>query len=228
VRAGRQACTATAAERVSAHAKIREWHAAFDEIGEMPRADARNLRNRFERAVSAYEAGLAQQDLRDAEDAESNLFEAGRLIRAYERAVMQDAPAADREALRQAVDAFIEGVRRWHKGGLQALKQALARADSAIAGGDEAREDALRMLCIRGEILGSLPTPPEDEERRRDYQMRLLMANMGQGVHRDDQDWDALRLEWIAIGAVAPEVHEALEARFRRCLAQRTRGNNAR
>ena len=58
--------------------------------------------------------------------------------------------------------------------------------------------------------------------------MRLLMANMGQGVHRDDQDWDSLRLEWLAVGAVAPEVHEALEARFRRCLAQRPRSSTAR
>jgi hypothetical protein len=142
--------------------------------------------------------------------------------------VIQDAPAAEREALRHAVNSFIEGVRRWPKGGLQALKQALTRADSAVAGGDEAREAALRLLCIRGEILGSMPTPPEDEERRRDHQMRLLMANMGQGLHRDDQDWDALRLEWIGIGAVAPEAHEALEARFRRCLARRGRGNNGR
>ncbi len=223
-----QACAVTATERVAAHAKIREWHAAFDEIGELPRADARNLRNRFERAVSTYEAGLAQQDLRDAEDAESNLFEAGRRVLAYERAVMQDAPAAERETLRHAVDSFIEGVRRWPKGGLQALKQALTRADSAVADGDEAREAALRLLCIRGEILASMPTPPEDEERRRDYQMRLLMANMGQGVHRDDQDWDALRLEWIGIGAAVPEVHADLEARFRRCLARRGRGNTAR
>jgi len=223
-----EACKVTAAERVPAHAKIREWYAAFDELGELPRAEARNLRNRFERAVSTYEAGLAQQDLRDAEDAESNLFEAARLVRAYERAVMQDATAEERETSRHAVDGFMEGVRRWPRGGQQALKQALARADSAVAGGNEAREAELRMLCIRCEILGSIPTPPEDEERRRDYQMRLLMANMGQGVHRDDQDWDTLRLEWIATGAVAPEIHEALEARFRRCLAQRARSSNAR
>ncbi len=117
-----QADSVPAAERQSAHARIREWQAAFDALGELPRTDARGLRDRFERAVSRLEAGLAQQDLRDAEAAESNLFEAGRHIRAYERAVMQDAPPAERETLRNAAEAFMAGVRRWPQGGLQALQ----------------------------------------------------------------------------------------------------------
>jgi len=218
-----QAGSVSATERLAANAKIPEWHAAFDGLGEMPRADARGLRGRFERAISRYEAGLAQQDLRDAEAAESNLFEAGRHIRAYERAVMQDARPAERETLRNAAVDFIAGVRRWPKGGLQALKQALARADSASDPDDGAREGALRMLCIRCEIHSSTPTPPEDEALRRDCQMRLLMAGMGQANHADDQDWDAMVLEWIGIGAMAPEAHEDLQRRFMRCLAKRAR-----
>jgi ribosome modulation factor len=216
-----QAGSVSAEERLAARAKIREWHAAFDGLQEMPRADARGLRDRFERAVSRYEAGLAQRDLRDAEAAESNLLEAGRYIRAYERAVMQDAPPAEREALRHAADAFMAGVPRWPKGGLPALKQALARADSASAPDDEARENALRTLCIRWEVLSSTPTPPEDGALRRDYQMRLLMEGLGQASHTDERDWDAMLLEWIGIGAIAPEAHEDLQRRFIRCLAKR-------
>jgi hypothetical protein len=216
-----QACSVSAAERLAANAKIREWHAAFDGLGEMPRADARGLRDRFERAVSRYEAALAQQDLRDAEAAESNLLEAGRHIRAYERAVMQEAPPAECETLRNAAEGFIAGVRRWPKGGLQALKQALVRAAAASDPDDEAHERALRMLCIRCEIHSSTPTPPEDEALRRDYQMRLLVESMGQASHADDRDWDAMLLEWIGIGAVAPETHDDLQRRFVRCLANR-------
>jgi hypothetical protein len=216
-----QAGSVSAAERLATNAKIREWHAAFDGLGEMPRADARALRDRFERALSRYETGLAQQDLRDAEAADSNLFEAGRHIRAYERAVMQDARPAERETLRNVAVGFIAGVQRWPKGGLQALKQALVRADSASDPDDEARERALRLLCIRCEIHSSTPTPPEDEALRRDCQMRRLMAGMGQASHADDRDWDAMLLEWIGIGAVAPEAHENLQRRFMRCLAKR-------
>ena len=82
------------------------------------------------------------------------------------------------------------------------------------------------MLCIRCEILSSTPTPPEDETLRREYQMRLLMESMGQGKRADAQDWDAMLLEWIGIGAVAPEVHEELQRRFMRCLAKRPAKNS--
>ena len=75
-----QAVSPSAAERMGANAKVREWHTAFDALEELPRADARALRDRFERAISRYETSLADQDLRDAEAAESNLFEAARHI----------------------------------------------------------------------------------------------------------------------------------------------------
>jgi hypothetical protein len=216
-----QAGSPTAAERLSAHARVREWHEAFEALGELPRSDARQLRDRFERAVGRYEAALAQLDVRDAAAAESNLFDAGRHLRAYERAVMQDAPAAERDAVRTAAETFMAGVSRWPKGGLAALKQALARAESVTAADAEMRERALRAACIRAEILSSTPTPPEDEALRRDYQLRLLMEGLGQVVRTDDRDWDAMVLEWVGIGAVAPDVHQALELRFQRALANR-------
>jgi hypothetical protein len=216
-----------APDRLAAREKIGEWHAAFDALGELPRADARGLHDRFERAIARHEARLAQQDLRDAEAAESNVFEAARHIQAYERAVMQDAPAEQRASLRSAAESFIAGVARWPKASLQALQQALSRAESASAGDGESRAKALRMLCIRGEILTSTPTPPADEELRREYQMQLLMQGLGQASQTDDRDWDAMLLEWIGIGAVAPEVHEDLQRRFVRCLAHRPAQHSA-
>jgi hypothetical protein len=164
----------------------------------------------------------AEQDLRDAGAAESNLLEAARLVRAYEYAVMRDASPEERTATRDAAGAFIAGVRRWPRGGLQALEQAIARADASAPGQDEpAREKALRMLCIRCEIAGSMPTPPEDADLRRDYQLSLLVTTMGQGHRMDEHDWNAMLVDWIAIGAIAPEAHHGLERRFMQCLAKR-------
>jgi DNA repair protein SbcC/Rad50 len=141
--------------------------------------------------------------------------------------VMQDAPAEQRASLRSAAESFIAGVARWPKASLQALQQALSRAESASAGDGESRAKALRMLCIRSEILTSTPTPPADEELRREYQMQLLMQGLGQASQTDDRDWDAMLLEWIGIGAVAPEVHEDLQRRFVRCLAHRPAQHSA-
>ena len=222
-----QAVSLDATERVSTHTMIREWQDAFEALGELPRSDARGLRDRFERAIGRFEAGLARQEQRSAVAAESNLFAAGRHVRAYERALMQDTASDERETLRTAAENFVAGVQSWPRGGLQALKQALARADSVAADDVASRERALRAVCIRSEVLSSTPTPHEDEELRRDYQLRLLLEGLGQAVRSDDRDWEAMVLEWVGIGAVAPDVHETLELRFQRALANRPANDTA-
>jgi hypothetical protein len=125
------------------------------------------------------------------------------------------------ETLKQAAEAFIASVEHWPKGGLQAVKETLANAGSVSDGDSADREKSLRMLCIRCEIYGEIPTPPEDEPLRREYQVQRLMQGMGQGRHADDGDWDAMTLEWIRIGAISPLVHESLQSRFMRCRAMR-------
>ncbi len=220
-----QASDAAPPDRNAGQAKLGEWRAAFDAIGDLPRADARGLRDRFQRAVSRYEAVLAGQDQRDADAAESNVRAAALHVRAYQRAVMLGAADEQRAALRNAAEAFIAGVPRWpSKGSVQAIRQALARADSTGFAGliadDAAREQALRKLCIRAEILSSTETPPADADLRREYEMQLLRQGLGQARQVDDRDWEAMRLEWLGIGAVAPEVHDDLERRFARCFAR--------
>ncbi len=66
-----QECNVPVAERTAAHTQARDWQAAFEEIGDLPRAEARTLRERFQRAVARYEAGVAEQDQRDAASAET-------------------------------------------------------------------------------------------------------------------------------------------------------------
>ena len=216
------------AERVAAfsgtallegRAQISEWRTAFDALDEMPRAEARGLQDRFERALDLCKAKMAQQHVRDAEQSFTNLFEAGRRIQAYEWAVARNAEASERETLKQAAETFIASVQHWPKGGLQAVKETLAKAGSMADVDSEAREKALRTLCIRCEIQSETPTPPEDEALRREYQVQRLMQGIGQGSHAEDGDWDAMMLEWIRIGAVSPAVHESLQGRFMRCRA---------
>jgi hypothetical protein len=217
------------AERVAAlsgaavlegNAIIPELSTAFDALDEMPRADARGLRDRFERALRLCEAQIAEQRVRDTEQSLTNLFEAGRHIQAYEWAALRNAEVSEQETLKQAAETFIASIQLWPKGGLQAVRDALAKACSASDTDTAARERALRMLCIRCEIYSEMLTPPEDEALRREYQVQRLMQGMGQGSHADDGDWDALMLEWIRIGAVSPAVQESLQSRFMSCRAK--------
>jgi hypothetical protein len=202
------------AELLAAVAKIPGWRATYEALDEMPRAEARGLQNRFERAINSCRAKEAEQRARDSKQSFLALFEAAKRIQAYQRAVLQSAEPSEREALKQAAESFIAEVPQWPKGGLKAIKETLAAAD-AISGSDgEARERALRIICVRAEIRSEAPTPADDETLRREYQVQRLMRAMGQGINADDADWDTMALEWIRIGAVAPDLHESLTARF--------------
>jgi hypothetical protein len=202
-------------------AKLTELRTAFDALDEMPRTDARGLQARFERALRSCETQMAEQRMRDAEQSFTNLFEADRRIRACEWAAVRNAEASERETLKGAAETFIASVQHWPKGGLQAVAEKLAKAGSVSDADSAARERALRILCIRCEIHSEIPTPPEDEALRREYQVQRLVQGMGQGTHTDDGDWDAMALEWIRIGAVSPAVQESLRSRFMRCRAIR-------
>jgi len=214
------------ADRQSGQALLREWQAAFAAIGELPRAEARGLRDRFRRAMSGYEALLAGLEQRAIDAVETNVRAAARHVRAYQRAVIECATDAEREALRTAADAFIAGVPRWpNKFTRQALQQALVRTDSAefATEDDAARELALRTLCVHAEILGAATTPPEDAALRREHELELLRQGLGQAKRMDGRDWEAMQLEWLRMGAVAPAVHDELERRFVQCLARSRR-----
>jgi hypothetical protein len=71
------------------------------------------------------------------------------------------------------------------------------------------------MLCIRRELLADLPTPPEDQELRREHQMRRLVERMGQRSEAPPDDFETLALEWVRAGGVAPERYDSLLERFR-------------
>jgi uncharacterized protein DUF349 len=202
-------------------AKIPEWRSAFDALDEMPRTEARGLHDRFERAMDSCRARVAEQQLRDTEQSFTNLFEASRSVNAYEWAVVQGAESSDRETVKQSAESFIASVRQWPKEGLKAIRDSLARCDSGAEIDLAARERALRLLCVRGEIQSELSTPAEDEALRREHQVQRLVQGMGQGVGADHGDWDAMALEWIRIGAITPDLHGSLRERFMRCWEKR-------
>jgi RNase P/RNase MRP subunit POP5 len=203
--------------------KLPEWRSEFEALGELPRADARALYTRFERANSHCLAQLARQRERETAQAVMNLLEAGRRVQACERAVAGSLAAEERAVLKRGAEAFIASAKAWPKGGLLAVGKRLAAADALTALDAAANEKALRSLCIRGEILNESPTPPEDESMRRDYQMQKLVRGMGKGLAADD--WSVLLLEWVSTGAVAAAIYLPLEARFVRCMPKQVAPN---
>jgi hypothetical protein len=198
-------------------AKIPQWRAAFESLGEMPRTDQRSLHERFERALSLCRAKVTQHRARETEQSFTDLLEAARRIQVYGRSVSQGSSSPERVALKQTAETFISGVQRWPKGGAQALEDAWRKADGAAEPAGADQETALRMLCIRSEILTDLPTPAEDQALRRDYQVQRLVERMGQGGEAGAEELDALALEWARMGPICAETYESLIERFLRC-----------
>jgi hypothetical protein len=191
----------------------------------MPRADQRALHDRFTRALKRLETALSQQRAREKAQSYTDLLEAAGRIQSYGWAVAQNTAPSDREALKQAAESFISGVPQWPKGGTEALKEAWAKADAAAGLDAGAHEAALRMLCIRSEILADLPTPPEDQPLRREYQMQRLVQRLGQRIEAHADEFDGLALEWVRVGPLPASTREPLLARFLRSHGKQNAGS---
>ena len=202
----------TGAQLLSSMARVAELRGAFEALGEFPRGVARELRGRFERAVERSEDAVERQKLRDTEASWSTLLEAADRVRAYKLALVSAPDSA--ASLRQSAEEYFAGVTQWPKGGHEAVKSALASTPAADL---EANDKALRLLCIRAEILADRPSPPEDQSLRREYQVQRLMQSMGQGIGADETHMDTLTLEWVKAGPVEESRYTQLLERFKGC-----------
>ena len=193
--------------------KLPELRQSFDAIEELPRANARQLQDRFERAFDRCQKAVAQQHARDAEQGWIGLLDAANRVRAYRLALARQADATERDALKQTAEDHLASATKWPKRGLEALKNALAQQ----ASGDlAANELALRTLCIRAEILTDTPTPAADQTLRREYQVKRLMESMGQGIKEEGQI-DTLTIEWLGAGPTEEPNYLQLLERFKEC-----------
>jgi hypothetical protein len=208
---------ATAEQLLEQPQRLDGLRAEFEAL-ELPRASVRELRQRFGQALDRCRDVLRRQHEAAARQAWTNLLSASAQVRAYALAVVQQRPADQRAALRAAAESSIAGLAHAPKGTSELLREQLAGIDAGTVRDDLAvHESALRMLCVRAELLAELPTPDEDLELRREYQMQLLVASMGRGERPAPTQLDDLVLEWLAVGPVETTLHDALLARFERC-----------
>jgi Domain of Unknown Function (DUF349) len=194
--------------------KLPDLRLAFEALGEFPRAEARALHDRFERALERCEDAVSRQKESDVERSWDNLFNAADRVRTYQCSRALDVDSAARDAMRKEVEDYIAAIKQWPSGGLEAVRKELAREGAVDFA---ANEKALRMLCVRAEILTDIPTPAEDQPLRREYQVQRLINNMGQGSRADAPDMDAMVLEWIGVGPTDDAAYKPLLERFMRC-----------
>jgi hypothetical protein len=201
----------------SAVKQVDELHVEFDAL-ELPRASARALSQRFRQATDRYAQAMRRHREEDARRGWTDLFAAAAQVRAYALATAADRPADECEASRTSAATAVAELAHAPKSMRAVLERRIAQIAAGTDGTDPAaNEAALRLLCVRAELLTDAPTPEEDLPLRREYQMQRLVASMGRGERTTPAGIDDLVREWLAVGPVETVVHDALFARFERC-----------
>ena len=201
--------------------KLPELRAAFDAIEELPRANARQLQDKFERAFTRCRKAVAEQDAKDAEQGWSTLLDVANDVRAYLLASLAESDGQQLEVLKQRAGERLAAAANAPKRGIEALKQSLVDQNHADVA---ANALALRTLCIRAEILSDTPTPEADQPLRREYQVKRLMQSMGQGLKAEKGEMDDLTVEWLKVGPVDEAAYAELVVRLKKCRAKRVGG----
>jgi hypothetical protein len=190
---------------------------------ELPRQYARELQRRFDAACARCRDAIARQRALDAQRVWQDLLEAGNTVRALALGVLAHAGPDDLAALRGQAETAIARVTRWPKGMRALIDRQLERAGAGTPDADLAANHAvLRSLCVRAEILVDAPSPPADQALRQQQQLQRLVQAMGQGVRQEAGQFEALMLEWLAVGPTEASTYAELAARFGRCCQAST------
>ncbi len=201
--------------------RLDELRGEFRSI-DLPRASARELRQRFSRATDRYAEALARQRAAAARQGWNDLLAAAAQVNAYALGAVGGASEADGASLQAAASAALASLSHAPKHGRELLeKRMTAIAEGGASADLEANEASLRLLCVRAELAAGRPTPEQDLELRREYQMQRLVESMGRGESISAAELDQIALEWVTVGPVAAALHDALLARFRSCLDAR-------
>ena len=185
---------------------LRDELAAIDRL---PGNSAQMYDRRLQGAIARIEANVDLHRQQQEEQRWQALLEAGNLLRLWRLAALEGRP--DSETRQEAVRSCLEGSRQWPKGALPLLQQELTRSASTDL---TANEQALRLLCIRAEILVNAATPAEDQALRRSYQLERLVAGAHPASGSIREQLDALLFTWVSVGPTPTSVYETLLARM--------------
>ena len=191
--------------------RVTECKREFSAVGNLPKAAVASISQRFQSAVTAFDTAITNQIAQAKLQLWDNLFTASAMLGLAQ--TTSDESASD--ALLTKAQDFMASVEQWPKNGYQALEKKMARGSALDR--TEDYQKALRLLCIRAEILADQETPPEDKALRMQYQVSRLQQGFGQNSSPNGVSIQDLVIEWIAAGAVANDIYEPLLERFNHC-----------
>lgn len=210
-----------------ARARLQAAQHEWDAIGPIPKAEQRNLDQRFETAIrqfSRHERFLRRTSGRETFQ---RLHERSRLCARLEgllAAEPADAEAVDRaretwETLPALPAELLEPIRQRFDAAARSLTVAPAQAESLRAS-LERNLDRKRVWCICMEIAAGVDSPPACAQLRMEYQVARLSASLAGATAKADALYDPrlLQEQWCQTGALPAEAEAELDARFLHAL----------
>ncbi len=195
--------------------RVKTIQTEIRDIDQLPRAESNELRKRISQSIERFEAAVSAQRAALKNATWTNLLEAANKIRLFQLASFENADPESVTALRASAQTFVDSIERWPKGGHTAIEQKFASEHSATT--IEENELALRMLCIRAEILCGQSSPQEDQAIRMAYQVKRLEKGLGQNNQEIKPALNSLLYDWISIGPVSTPRYETLLERMNNC-----------
>jgi hypothetical protein len=187
---------------------------------ELPRAQARDLTQRFQRALRRCSEVRQQDRAQAATRAADAIFEAAAAIRAFAVARADDAADDALAAPREAVASALAGLGAAPRTARSGLERHWTKVQATTTPFDlTANASALRLLCVRAEIAAGRETPADDQDLRREHQLKRLLASRNLGADTGPEALDALLIEWLVTGPVEAAIEPPLRARFMRSHA---------
>ena len=196
---------------LDARARVAECQTEYKELGRLPKAKENSLNQAFYKSIEQFDSRVSQQLKASKEQVWLDYLTAADKIRLYQIAES----AATAAVLEQEVRAYISSVEQWPKNGLAALERKMAQGAGDAT--QEENEQALKMFCIRAEILCDRSTPDEDKSLRMQYQMSRLEQGLGQKMPDKNVEMNAMVFEWVAVGPVSTVIYQPLFERFQQC-----------
>jgi exonuclease SbcC len=196
---------------LDARARVAECQKEYNAVGSLPKAKEHSLKQAFYSAIEQFDIRVSQQLESAKEQVWLDCLNAADNIRLYQIA----GSAATAEVLEQEARAFISSVEQWPKGGLAALEQKMTQGPGDST--QEENEKALKIFCIRAEILCDRPTPDEDKSLRMQYQVSRLEQGFGQKAPDKNVEMNSMVLEWVSVGPLSTAIYQPLLERFQQC-----------
>lgn len=191
---------------------VRALKDEFDQLRDLPRAQAPKVKAELQKIVKAIDQKLAQERSEAQARQWQNLQQINATLHRAESQVLQGQDAT--ETL-DAARAAMEQMKQW-PGNSQALLQArLDSANQVTPDVQKASEQQLSELNIRADILAGVESPENERSLRMSYQMQRLQQGLGQA----EQDTPkALLMDWLALRALDSARYEAALVRLEPAL----------